>query len=170
MIRTAIAAVAATFLAAAPTTTFHDSFAGPPWISIEHPVNPYDATTRDAFLLVHAFHHGTPMNFPVTGTAEGFVRGERKTINLRFTPTSRGGVYALRQQWESQGEWTLVISVEQEKDDRASAIVDLSRGGTAVAAVRVPTRMQGGHRIPAAVAMQDIDAGLRARAQVANAR
>src|SRR2546429_260939 len=32
---------------------------GPPWISIELPVNPDDQTPRDAFLLVLPFHHGT---------------------------------------------------------------------------------------------------------------
>jgi len=52
---------------AAPAPT---AIAGPPWISIEYPVNPYDATTRDAFLVVHAFHHGVPTAFPVSGTAE----------------------------------------------------------------------------------------------------
>ena len=51
---------------------------GPPWISIELPVNPYDQSMRGAFLLVHAFHHGTPMGFIVTGTAEGIVNGERQ--------------------------------------------------------------------------------------------
>ena len=76
----------ATFDTAAART-----LSGPPWISIEHPVNPYDATTRDAFLLVHAFHHGTPQNFPVTGTAEGMVDGQRRTVNLEFTRTSRSG-------------------------------------------------------------------------------
>ena len=43
---------------------------GPAWISIETPVNPYDASTRGAFLLVHAFHHGDAMASPVTGRAE----------------------------------------------------------------------------------------------------
>ena len=38
---------------------------GPPWISIEYPANPYDSGSRGAFLLVHAFHHGTPVSFPV---------------------------------------------------------------------------------------------------------
>src|SRR3970040_2287683 len=55
---------------------------GPPWISIEYPVNPYDATTRDAFLQVNAYHHGTPVTIPVGGTAEGLVDGKRQSITL----------------------------------------------------------------------------------------
>lgn len=139
------------------------SVVGPPWISIETPVNPYDASTRDAFLLVHAFHHGTPSNFPVSGTAEGLVRGERKTVSLEFQSTSRPGVYALKKQWASQGTWTVVITVSQGPNDGVSAVVELGRSG-AVASVHVPTRVQDGHTIPAKVAMHTIDASLRARA------
>src|SRR5947208_16137231 len=69
---------------------------GPPWISIELPANPYDKSTRDAFLLVHSFHHGTAMGFIVTGTAEGMVNGERRSLKLDFGGTSREGVYALK--------------------------------------------------------------------------
>src|SRR5919202_1268821 len=84
---------------------------GPPWISIGSPPSPYDATTRDAYLLVHAFHHGTPADYPVTGTAEGIVRGERRSLRLAFGTTSRAGTYALQKQWPAEGVWTLVITV-----------------------------------------------------------
>ena len=136
---------------------------GPPWISIEYPPNPHDASTRGAFLLVHAFHHGTPMQFPVSGTAEGLVSGERRSVSLEFERTSRPGVYALRKQWADAGVWTLVVAVNQGKDDIAQAVVDLAPNGT-VAAMRVPTRQQGQWTIPAPVAMSEIDSGLRSRA------
>src|SRR5205814_2133491 len=76
---------------------------GPPWISIELPVNPYDQSQRGAFLLVHSFHHGTAMGYIVTGTAEGIVKGERRTVKLEFSGTGREGVYALRQTWPNEG-------------------------------------------------------------------
>jgi len=104
---------------------------GPPWISIEYPPSPFDATTRDAFLLVHAFHHGTPMNFPVAGKAEGVVAGKRKSITLDFTRTSRDGVYALKRQWPTEGNWVLAIDVSQAADDKAGALVELSATGGA---------------------------------------
>src|SRR6187200_2124845 len=137
--------------------------AGPPWISIEYPVNPYDATTRDAFLVVHAFHHGIPTAFPVSGTAEGLVNGQRRSIKLEFQNASRTGEFALRKQWPDEGTWTLVIGVLQGEEDRVSAIVDLSSDGQ-VARVNVPTRKQGGWTVPAKVAMSDIEKSLRARA------
>lgn len=154
-----IAVLTALFTVAAPL------FAGPPWISIEYPVNPYDATTRNAFLLVHAFHHGTPIGLPVTGVAEGLVRGERKSVPLTVDRTSRTGVYAVRNQWGAEGEWTLVLTVAQGRDDVAQALVQVS--GARVAAVEVPTRegRDGAERLtlPRKVTQAEIEASLRSR-------
>lgn len=139
---------------------------GPPWISIEIPANPYDAATRGAFLVVHAFHHGTPVSFPVEGTAEGIVNGERRSIKLEFTRTGQDGAYALRRQWPSEGTWTLVIRVvqgEQRESGAATALVELGSAGD-VASVSVPTHRRGEWTIPSSVSMADVDAALRARA------
>ena len=164
MTRLLIGALAAAL--SAPVTTPPPAF-GPPWISIEYPVNPYDATTRGAFLVVHAFHHGTPTAFPVSGTAEGLVNGQRRTIPLEFKTTSRTGVFALAKQWTDAGTWTLIIGVAQGPEDRVSAIVDIGADGQ-VSRVHVPTRAEGTHTLPARVSMNEIEAGLRARAKVGN--
>ncbi|MGH8721868.1 MAG: hypothetical protein ACREU4_07780 [Burkholderiales bacterium] len=137
--------------------------AGPPWISIEYPVNPHDSSTRDAFLLVHTFHHGTPLGTTIEGTAEGIVSGERRTTRLEFSTTSRPGVYALRRTWGTEGVWTLVIRTSRDHGDGANAIVELASSGE-IASVRVPTRRQGRWTIPSEVSMDDIERGLRARA------
>ena len=141
------------------------ALAGPPWISIELPVNPYDQSMRGAFLLVHAFHHGTPVGYIVTGTAEGIVSGERRSIKLEFTETSREGVYALKRMWPADGVWTLVIKANQGPDDAATAVVELGPQGE-VASVRVPMMQRGAWTVPAPVSLGDIDAALRARAAV----
>jgi len=157
--RTLCLAAAFTVLAAAPV------FAGPPWISIELPVNPFDAATRGAFLLVHAFHHRSAVSFPIEGTAEGLVDGERRSIKLEFTRTGQEGAYALRKQWPSEGTWTLVIRVvpgDHGESSSATAVVDLGPDGE-VASVRVPTHRQGEWTIPSPVSLADIDAALRAR-------
>ena len=147
---------------------------GPPWISIELPVNPYDRTMQGAFLLVHAFHHQTPVGFPIEGTAEGMVNGERRTVKLEFSETSRDGVYALKRTWAEEGVWTLVIRVNQGPADAegntATAVVELGSDGE-VASVRVPTNRRGGWTVPATVSMTDVDQALRARAaQLASRR
>ena len=138
------------------------AIAGPPWISIEYPVNPYDQTTKRAFLVVHAFHHGTPTAFPVSGTAEGIVDGQRRSVPLSFEATSRTGTFALTKQWPSNGTWTLAIAVAQGPEDRVWAVVELAPSGE-VASVRVPTHEQNGWVIPSPLAMKDIDSSLRAR-------
>ena len=138
--------------------------AGPPWISIEMPANPFDQASRGAFLLVHAFHHGTPMNFPVTGRAEGIVDGKRRTVPLRLERTSRSGVYAVRNQWGTAGVWTLVLTVTQGPGDGATALVDIAGDGT-VAAVRVPTARHREGEFPRAVTAAEVEAGLRARSR-----
>jgi hypothetical protein len=141
--------------------------AGPPWISIEYPVNPFDRTTRGAHLLVHAYYHGTPVGYPVSGTAEGLVNGERRTITLRFETTSRTGVYALRRQWPTDGSWTLVISVTQGERDAAGvaqALVELSPNGS-VASVQVPTQRHAEGAFPRRLTAQEIETAVRAQAQ-----
>jgi hypothetical protein len=137
--------------------------AGPPWISIEYPVNPLDPSMRGAFLLVHVFHHATPIVYPVEGTAEGIVNGERRTIKLAFNDSSRPGVYGLRRQWPTEGVWTLVIKMSRGPEDGATAVVELGSDGE-IASVRVPSRQEGRWTIPTDVAMADIDKALRARA------
>src|SRR5882672_2179555 len=131
--------------------------AGPPWISIEYPANPLDQSMRGAFLLVHVFHHATPIVYPVEGTAEGIVNGERRSITLEFTETSRTGVYGLRRMWPSEGVWTLVIK------GGATAVVELGSDGE-IASVSVPSRQERGWTIPTDVSMTEIDRALRARA------
>jgi hypothetical protein len=136
---------------------------GPPWISIEYPPSPYDRATRDAYLLVHAFHHGTPAGLPVSGTAEGLVDGRRRSVRLAFSPTARAGVYALRKQWPSDGAWALVISVTQGKGDlAATALVQIAENGQ-VGSVTVPTTRQDGWNIPRGVTAAEVEAALRGR-------
>ena len=139
--------------------------AGPPWISIEYPGNPYDQESRDAYLYVHTFHHGTPVANPVSGTAEGLVAGARRTVSLEFRTTSRPGVFALRKQWPADGLWTLVIGATQGEGESntATAIVELGADGR-VASVVVPTRRMNNYTVPAPVSMADVDKALRVRA------
>ena len=152
----ALAVLTLTIAAAAPAPL------GPPWISIEYPPSPYDASTRDAFLLVHTFHHGTPIVAPVTGKAEGIVGGERRSVALKFGGTSRTGVFALDKQWPSEGTWVLFITANQGPDDDVTAVVELAANGQ-VAAVRVPTERRGSWMIPSDVSAAERESIVKAR-------
>lgn len=138
---------------------------GPPWISIEYPANPHDRGASGALLYVHVFHHAQPISYPIAGTAEGIVNGERRSIKLKFTETARPAVYGLSRQWPTEGVWTLVIKMSRgaNGEDGATAVVELGPEGD-VASVRVPTRQEGRWTIPVDVSMSEIDQALRARA------
>lgn len=155
LLTAAVLAFVGTFAQAAP------AHAGPPWISIELPANPLDPTMRGAFLLVHTFHHDAAMSGTLTGRAEGLVDGRRQTVTLTFESTSRTGVRALRQSWPNQGTWVLVLTTGQHGE--ATALVGIGNDG-AVRAIKVPTRVDGRHTIPAKVSQADVEAMLTALA------
>jgi hypothetical protein len=125
----------------------------PPWISIESPVNPFDASARGAAFLIHAaVRDGTPAIGDVSGTAEGLVNGVRRSMPLRIDTTSRPGVFAVRKQWPAEGTWVLRIRLLT-----TTALVSIDRAGN-VGGVAVPTVAQSGQQIPRPVAAREIDA------------
>jgi hypothetical protein len=83
--------------------------------------------TRDAALLIHVFHHGSPAGYKIQGRAEGLVDGERRTIRLDLDETSDPGLYAVRQQWPSEGDWVLAIEIAEHAE--ATLIVELGPEG-----------------------------------------
>jgi hypothetical protein len=151
--RALLSSVALTLSVAAVTVAAPTIAKWPPWISIESPVNPFDASVHGAaFLIRAAVREGTPTIANVSGTAEGLVNGTRKTLPLRLDTTDRPGVFAVRKQWPAEGTWILRISLLT-----TTAIVSIDKAGN-VGAVIVPTIAQSGQRIPRAVAAREIDA------------
>lgn len=157
LVRPLAVAAAAVVLAAAAPAAF-----GPPWISVEVPPNPYDRASRGAYLVVHTYHHGQSVASGVTGTAEGIVAGERRTVRLTFEPASRPGSYALRKQWPSEGVWMLVINTGGTREG-VTALVDVGQSGE-VASVRVPTERRGDWEVPREITAHDVNQSLQARA------
>ena len=94
-------ALAAVLTVAASTA----ALAGPPWISIEYPANPFDATSRGAFLTVRTYHHRDFQATTVTGNAEGVVDGKRQSMPLDIRPGSQTGMYVVRWQRPAAGRW-----------------------------------------------------------------
>ena len=165
-VTTAVAALA--LLAAAGAAT--PALLGPPWMSIEYPINPYDREVRGAYLVVHTFHHQIPTGLPMSGRAEGLVNGTRRTVTLSFGTTSRASDFTLKQQWPQDGSWVLVIESRQGEGEfnQVTALVDIGRDGR-VSGVRVPTtRNREGYQVPAAVTPADVDAALARVSQVAS--
>lgn len=161
----AMAAVVASGLAAA--TPAH---AGPPWISLEMPANPHEASTRGAFFLVHTYHHGTPTQYPLSGTAEGILNGRRQTQQLEIVATGTPGVYAVRYRPSLQGVWVLALNMG-EGHEGAGMLVTLGKQGQ-VASVTVPSREVEGGRwiVPRKITSEDVDAALRQQTALLDGR
>ena len=145
-------------------SAFSTALAGPPWIAIEYPANPFDRTSRDAFITVRTYHHGDLMAKTVTGTAEGVVNGKRQSMPLDIRPGSQAGMYVVRWQRPAVGRWVLVINSGFQGVTDATAVVEISPTG-GVASVSVPTRAIGNGWIsPRPVAAAEIDGLLQGRA------
>jgi hypothetical protein len=136
--------------------------AGPPWIAIEYPANPFDPGTRGAFLTVRTYHHGDPLGYDISGTAEGLVNGKRESVRLDIRRLPQTGMYAVRWQKPAQGTWALLISTTRDGSFMASALVSINGSGR-VAGVSVPSNPIEGGRwvVPRKVASAEVDALLR---------
>lgn len=147
-------------------TAFSTALAGPPWIAIEYPANPFDRASRDAFLTVRTYHHGNLLSRTVTGTAEGIVNGKRQTMRLDIRPGSQPGMYVVRWDRPATGRWVLVINSGEKGIVDASAVVEIGANG-GIAGVTVPTRHVGDGWVgPRAVAAAEIEGLLQGRAIV----
>lgn len=138
--------------------------AGPPWIAIEYPANPFDPGTRGAFLTVRTYHHGDMMSYDISGTAEGLVNGKRQSMRLDIRRLPQAGMYAVRWQKPAQGTWALVISASRDGAHMASALVSIDSSGR-VAGVSVPADPieNGRWLVPRKVASAEVDAVLQNR-------
>ncbi|MGH7477875.1 MAG: hypothetical protein ACRELD_16550, partial [Longimicrobiales bacterium] len=136
------------------------ALAGPPWISVEYPANPYDrAAPRDALLLVHTYHHARSMAFPLEAVAEGVVAGQHRSVTLTVRPTARPGVWAVSGALPSSGQWVVKATLrDTETNARATALIGIAAGR--LVAVSVPSRSQGGMVIPRPASRADVDAVL----------
>jgi hypothetical protein len=155
MFRPFFAVAALSLLASTP------AFAGPPWISLEIPANPYNETTRGAFALVRVYHHGDPAYYPVSGRAEGLINGVRQSVDLKLVSTSIPGVYAVRYEPNKEGAWLLVINIGQKDREMGQATMLVSVRNGEVSSAQVPTRRNSGYLVPDAVTPAQIDAMLR---------
>lgn len=155
------AALGATIVAGLATVTSATGDAatfGGPWISIEAPANPYDQATRGSLMLVHTFHHGTRVDLPLVGKAEGLVDGERKSVALTLTKSSQVGTRGVRNEWGSKGTWTVLVTASQ-GDARVQAVAEIDADGS-VGKISVPSKNGRPHLLSVA----EIDRGLRERA------
>jgi hypothetical protein len=97
MLRLGIAICAVTALAHPQGFTF----------SIGSPVASQDVRAKSAAFVFRTEGCADPAKSQVGGTAEGVVKGARRSVPLNVTAMSRPGVYAVYQNWPAEGDWVV---------------------------------------------------------------
>lgn len=115
-------------------------FAGGFQLSVETPSAGSTHQLKDAVLFVRTFGCYKPTDAALSATAEGIVNGQRRSLPLELVYDSTG-VYALKQQWPSEGSWVLAITGEY-RSIISTLIVDLGPKGK----VHSDTRLEAGSR------------------------
>jgi hypothetical protein len=145
------------------------AIAGPPWISIEYPPNRLDKDTRGALALVRVYHHENAGQFPVEGTAEGIVDGQRVSLPLKFTPVGDEGVWAAWGKIPEEGNWVLAIhGTDGISKAEVSILAALAEGNQEISFVKVPRSREGNW--PRAASDRDVESMLQTAVVMAEAQ
>jgi hypothetical protein len=78
--------------------------------TIGGPVASQDYQTKVAAFVFRTDGCAEPAKPQIGGTAEGLVKGARRSVALKVMPTSKPGVYAVYQNWPSEGAWVVNLS------------------------------------------------------------
>lgn len=131
-------------------------------LSVEVPSDAASHQLKDAVLFVKTFGCYKPTDAKVSATAEGILNGERRSLPLELVYDSTG-VYALKQQWPSEGSWVLAITGEY-NSLTSTLIIDLGPNGKVLSDTRLePGKAKGPHAriIPRKPTTAEIDSALK---------
>jgi hypothetical protein len=118
MFRLSIAACAVAAVALADGFTF----------TIGSPVASQDFRAKGATFVFRTEGCADPAKSQISGTAEGLVKGARRSVALRLAPMSGPGVYAVYQNWPAEGEWVVNLKGTC-TDAHAGAIIPIGPRG-----------------------------------------
>jgi hypothetical protein len=145
MLRFGIAACAMVALAFAEEFTF----------TIGSPVAAQDFRAKVAAFAFRTEGCADPAKSRISATAEGLVKGARRSVALKVVAMSKPGVYAVYQSWPAEGQW--VVNLKGTCNDaNAGAIVPIGPQGF----VRESSKF-----FPRAATNVEIEASLKALTQ-----
>jgi len=118
MLRFGIAACAAAALVLAEGFT----------ITVGSPVASQDYQAKGAAFVFRTQGCAEPVKSQISGTAEGLVKGARRSVVLKVVAMTKPGVYAVYQNWPAEGEWVVNLKGTC-VDASAGAIVPIGPKG-----------------------------------------
>jgi len=96
--------------------------------TIGNPVASQDFQMKSAAFVFRTDGCAEPSKLQVSGTAEGLVKGTRRSVALKVMAASKPGVYAVYQSWPAEGDW--VVSLRGAcASESAGAIVPIGPKG-----------------------------------------
>lgn len=75
--------------------------------NIASPVASQDYLSKTAAFVFRTEGCADPAKSQISGTAEGMVKGSRRSVPLKVSTMSKPGVYAVYQTWPAEGEWVV---------------------------------------------------------------
>ena len=92
------------------------------------PVASQDFRAKTAAFVFRTEGCADPAKSQISGTAEGLLKGARRSVALKVITMSQPGVYAVYQNWPAQGEWVVNLKGTC-SDANAGAIVPIGPKG-----------------------------------------
>jgi len=136
-------------------------------LSVETPGGSGNPQLKDVVLIARTYGCHQPADAQLSASAEGIVDGSRKSIPLELRSIG-SGVYALKQQWPSEGTWVVAIAGAY-SGMKSSVIVELGPNGKVFPDTRLEEgNMKGVHArgVRRTLVAQDIDAALKSTAGI----
>jgi|SRR6266536_3680607 len=96
--------------------------------TIGSPVAAQDFRAKVAAFVFRTEGCADPAKSQISGTAEGLVKGVRRSVALKVTAMSTAGVYAVYHNWPAEGEWVVNLKGTC-RDANAGAIVPIGPKG-----------------------------------------
>ena len=113
-------------------------------LSVETPNSSSDAQLKDVVLVARTYGCHQPADAKLSATAEGLVNGARKSVALELRSIG-SGVYAIKQQWPSEGSWVLALTGAY-NGMTSSVLVELGPNGKVLPGTRLDEgAMKGVH-------------------------
>jgi len=136
-------------------------------LSVETPTGSTDPQLKEVVLIARTFGCHQPADARLSASAEGLVGGVRKSLPLELRSIG-SGVYAIREQWPSEGTWVLALTGAY-NGMTSSVLVELGPNGKVLPGTRLQegylkgVHAKGARRTWVA---EDIDSALRSTAGI----
>jgi hypothetical protein len=136
-------------------------------LSVETPAGSADPQLKEVVLIARTYGCHQPADAKLSATAEGFVSGNRKSLPLEMRSIG-SGVYAIKQQWPSEGTWVLALTGAY-NGMTSSVLVELGPNGKVLPGTRLDEgNLKGVHAKGArrTWVAEDINSALRSPAGI----